>query len=243
MKNTIQNTLHVWHIPLTAQESMLGPLLSILTESEKKIAAQFKFEKHRRRYIVAHANLRIILADQLKIPLNELDIATQEKGKPYITDNPLFFNLSHSEDLAVLAVSWQGNVGIDIEYIKKDISTLEIAQRFFHPLEYDQLKNAIPEQQTEFFYRCWTGKEAFLKTTGLGVANYLQSFALDIQDPNITRLIYTSDELKEFEKWHVYIDKPSNDYLSTIVSTIEPLEHNPPLIYPQNLITGWEAHS
>ncbi|MBX9586653.1 MAG: 4'-phosphopantetheinyl transferase superfamily protein [Gammaproteobacteria bacterium] len=232
MNNTIHNPLQVWNIPLSVEESALEPMLKILTEEEKKNAAQFKFDKHRRRYIISHAVMRTILADQLQIPIEKLVISTLEKGKPFIPHNTLFFNLSHSEDLAVLAVSWQGNVGIDVEYMKNDLSTLDIGRRFFHPLEYDQLKNASPEQQHEFFYRCWTGKEAFLKTKGHGVANHLQSFALDFQDSKNTHIIFASDELKEFNDWHVYTYNPSDHFLSTIVSTTP---------QPDILIRSWNS--
>lgn len=219
MKNSIHNTLQVWNIPLLVEESALEPLLTKLTHEEINKAAQFKFEKHRRRYIVAHAAMRTLLADQLQIPTEELNISTQENGKPFIPNNTLFFNLSHSDELAVLAISREGHVGIDVEQLNKEISTLDIAQRFFHPLEYDQLHNAAPEKRLELFYRCWTGKEAFLKTKGLGVANYLKSFALDFQDSQKTCIIYTSNELKEFQNWHVDTYNPSPLFYSTVVSS------------------------
>lgn len=227
MKNTIHNTLQIWNIPLFLPDSLYEGYLEELTDNEKTRALQFRFDKHRRRYIVSHVAMRRILAQQLYIPKEEVQIHTQDRGKPYIPTNQIYFNLSHSEEMAVLAVSRISNVGIDIEYLNSNIDTLEIAKRFFHPLEYEQLKNINLESRKKYFYYCWTGKEAFLKTTGLGVSENLKSFSLHFLDPNNIHIIFSTKELSEFQLWSAHTYQPNDQYFSTVVST----KHHEKIIY------------
>lgn len=217
MNNTIQNTLHLWKIPLTVDESALEHLQSLLTNEEKKNAAQFKFEKHRHRYIASHAATRIILADQLQQPIEKLIISATENGKPYIPNNPIFFNLSHSGDLAYIAITNQGDVGIDVEKIKPTIDALEIAKRFFHPLELKQFNEIPQEKHKDFFYYCWTGKEAFVKTKGIGITSYLSDFALEFKNFPDIKVIETAIPLQEFKDWYVYTFSVNEDHVTTVV--------------------------
>lgn len=217
---TIDNALHIFIIPLSTPKADLKQLLSELSEEEQNIAMRFKFEKHRRRYIVSHAAMRHILAAQLKTPEHDLKIEINENKKPYIQNNPLYFNLSHSKEMALLALSYQGIVGIDVEFMNPVIDMMGIAERYFHPVEYDQLKRMPEENRDQYFYHCWTGKEAFLKAKGVGIANYLKMFALDIQDLKKLKIISTNKELEEFGKWSVHSFQPGDHYRATVVSAL-----------------------
>lgn len=89
-----------------------------------------------------------------------------EHGKPIIADFPKHFNLSHSGDYVVCAVS-DGEVGADIQ---KWVPCKErTAERFFAPEEWELLQRLSGEQRTEMFYRLWTRKEAYGKYTGMGI--------------------------------------------------------------------------
>lgn len=213
------NTLDIWTIPLNVPESELLQMFSVLNEEEKKSAMRFRFDKHRRRYIASHAAMRTILAKALSISAANLQFQTQKEGKPYLLDNPLYFNLSHSEELAMLVLSDQGEVGIDIEYLNFDIDTINIPKRFFHPLECEQLEQMPAEKRPLYFYYCWTGKEAYLKAKGVGIANHLQQFSLDFQNPANIKVRFTTQELEDFKNWTVYTFRPKNNYLSTVVSS------------------------
>src|SRR3990167_8349314 len=117
---TSNDTLQIWKIPLNISETELKGLFALLDEEEQKNALRFKFEKHRRRYTVSHAAMRKILADLLNIRIHDISIQLNQNGKPYISKNPLYFNLSHSEEMALFALSYQGEVGIDVEYVNRD---------------------------------------------------------------------------------------------------------------------------
>ena len=105
--------LDIWQFslstPCTSDE------LKILSEDERTRASRFYFERHQRRFSVARVRLRQILARYLKKAPAELEFHYESHGKPYLT-SPLQFNLSHSKDLALLAVCFDHPVGIDIEF-------------------------------------------------------------------------------------------------------------------------------
>jgi 4'-phosphopantetheinyl transferase len=215
-------TLHVWKIPLYIAESQLPQLLTLLNDEEKNTATRFRFDQHRRRYIASHAALRNILAQQLNTTACKIDIHIQENGKPYIPQTPIHFNLTHSKDLALLAISYQGDVGIDLEYLKQGTNFLGIAERFFHPLEVEQLKEMAPKSREKFFYFCWTGKEAYLKAKGVGIANHLKMFSLNFLDWQKLTVLSAEKDLEEFKDWFVYSYQPEERYVSTVVSSATP---------------------
>lgn len=105
------------------------------------------------------------LLTQLQAPLT-ISYRYSEHGKPEITDFPKHFNLSHSGDYVVCAVS-DREVGVDIQ---KWVPFQErTAERFFAPEEWKLLQSLPAKQHMEMFYRLWTRKEAYGKYTGLGL--------------------------------------------------------------------------
>jgi len=120
----------------------------------------------------------------------ELTIAHNENGKPFIPEHPeLFFNISHSENLAICAFS-NREIGVDVEKVTE--IDLAIAKRFFYGTEYrDIMASECPE---ETFFDYWVLKESYMKATGLGFklpldafriawADDIRVFANDIQRP------------------------------------------------------------
>ncbi|MCD7956929.1 MAG: 4'-phosphopantetheinyl transferase superfamily protein [Lachnospiraceae bacterium] len=112
-----------------------------------------------------------------KYGLNAVDtqICAGEYGKPYLPDYPeIHFSLSHSKEMA-LAVFSEMEIGCDIEYQKKPNEHL--ARRFYCPQEYAWMQEAADEEERKTrFYRLWTLKESFIKTTGMGLRLPLDSF-------------------------------------------------------------------
>jgi 4'-phosphopantetheinyl transferase len=119
-----------------------------LSPEERERAARFRFEEHRRRWIAAHVALREILSTYT----NDVQFVIGENGKPSLANGAVHFNLSHSGDLAVIAVS-DHEIGVDVEQIRDDFDYESIA----------------PAANRDEFYREWTRKEARLKARGLGL--------------------------------------------------------------------------
>jgi len=163
--------VHVWLIHTPVQD--------FLDVDEQVRAEKFISPLHRQRFKDAHNGLREILAKYVHQSPKEIIFTKTNSGKPLLKHFPeLHFNLSHSEDIALCAIS-KNPVGIDVEYLDKKINFLDIAQRFFNNTEYDILKAITDKEKLNLaFFKLWTQKEAYLKSQGKGV-----SAGLDIEIP------------------------------------------------------------
>jgi 4'-phosphopantetheinyl transferase len=173
---------HVWLVHAGAENLPLEQLHDSLAEDERQRAARFHFDKHRRLYIVAHAALRSILSAYLDIASNKIDFLSGTYGKPALAPTVgaagLEFNLSHSGELALVAVSHTFAVGIDVEHVRRNSDFAEIARRFFTPTEVATLFSLPEALQRLAFFKCWTSKEAFLKAKGTGLSGTLDEVAI-----------------------------------------------------------------
>ncbi len=175
--------LHLWQVPLGNL-----PLLAaadVLDEAEQRRAQGFKFAQDRDRFIAAHAALRHLLGHAAGVPAASLVIAARPDGKPHLPALAgLAFNLSHSEELALIGIARSASrsveIGVDVEHIRPlsqrsagpaAAEDLALAQRHFTPLEIDHLRAlAAGPRRTRAFFQCWTRKEACVKATGTGIA-------------------------------------------------------------------------
>ena len=167
--------IDIWQYPLNAEYLQAESLLS---EEEYIRANRFHFQKHQRRFTIAHSILRLILSRYTQIPPLELMFTTGLHGKPALTNDPkLEFNLSHSGDTALLAVGLEYPMGIDLEYIS-DRPYLGIGETLFSDNENLQLKNSPPSLQPLVFFNIWAQKEAFIKACGMGLSYPTQAFTV-----------------------------------------------------------------
>jgi 4'-phosphopantetheinyl transferase len=137
------------------------------------------------RFLNSRGLLREILARYLELQPEELDFSAGEHGKPFLSGNcsskgQLYFNLSHSENLFLLAIATDREVGIDLENIRNDSPFHEIARLAFSPREQEELFRLSAHLQRSAFYRCWTRKEAYLKACGMGFALCSNSFNVSL---------------------------------------------------------------
>lgn len=180
----LDDEIHIWFFKLAVLSPSLTRFESYLSEEELARANAFRFERDRQRYIVFHGAMREVLAGYLEISSPKaLYFLQREGGKPYLRG--IEFNLSHSQDDAVLAVSRYTRLGVDIESTQRKIDGIELAERFFHPEEAYHLKTLADLDRQKAFYQYWTAKEAFVKAIGEGVVFGLSSFCIDIHLPAI----------------------------------------------------------
>ena len=179
---------HVWRIPLDQSESV-DTHLPVLSEDEQERVRRFYFPQHGRRFAIAHSALRQILAAYDQVSPRALQFSTGEHGKPtllhggVIRPQNLHFNLSHSGDLALLAVARRGAVGVDVEQWRTNVQHLEIAERFFSPYEREALRSLSGEEAIlRGFFSTWSRKEAYLKATGHGIARGLHHFDVTMEN-------------------------------------------------------------
>src|SRR6266850_3503894 len=181
-----ENEVHIWLVQTNGESISLGDFKDLLSSVEQDRASKFKFETDRRRYITAHAALRSILSIYVNCPAREMQFASGPYGKPKLAPihdkKKLAFNLSHSHELALIAVTQGREIGVDVERVRADFAFDEVAQRFFTTREVAALHDLPIHLQREAFYKCWTSKEAFLKAKGTGLSGRLDEVEIVLTD-------------------------------------------------------------
>ena len=195
--------VHVWRIPLGLREDDFSDLRDLLADEERERAARFHFEKDARRFIIARGSVRTILAAYTHSQARDLHFFYSPQGKPSLAQgaSEVRLSVSHSGDLALLAVARSREVGVDIECVREDIETDKLAERFFSTRERESLRALPQEKRVAAFFRCWSCKEAFLKAQGVGLSRSLNSFDVDVNVGHPARLLATRPDPTEAGRW------------------------------------------
>lgn len=144
--------------------------IALLPADERWRAGEIVVPAVRRRFVRARAAMRRVLGRRLGVAPHALAFSYGANGKPSLAEHPaLHFNLSHSGELAVLALSEDGEVGVDLESVRHRSQVLPVALRFFADDEAAAVAQAEGAAQVAIFLRTWTRKEAVLKATGRGM--------------------------------------------------------------------------
>jgi len=196
--------VHVWPIKLEASAAQFSSLSRLLSEDEKRRAESFKFERHSRAFVISRGFLRLILADYLRQSPESIAFTYGLKGKPGLTPSSIKFNLSHSEDMALLALTSGVEIGVDLEKIRPMNDLDNIARRFFSEQECHDLMNLTPSSRNHAFFNCWTRKEAFLKATGDGLSAPLDQFQVTLLPNQEARLVHVCQNVDEARTWTIH---------------------------------------
>jgi 4'-phosphopantetheinyl transferase len=164
----------LWRVPLdTVDAEGVARLRRLLAGEEEERAVGFYFERDRRRFVVARGALRQTLSGYLGVPPREIAFSYNVNGKPRLADESagrgLAFNVAHSDELALLAITRTGEVGVDVEHVRDLPDWEAIAAAFFSPAEQERLRACPAEDRRREFFRAWTRQEALLKATGIGL--------------------------------------------------------------------------
>jgi 4'-phosphopantetheinyl transferase len=159
--------IDIWTFPLDA--SLWEAVELPISAGERARGRRFRFPVHQRRFLAARSGVRLILSRYTGISADRLRFENGPAGKPELVGVALSFNLSHSDELAALAVARDGLIGIDIERTGRHDDLLDIARRFFAPGEVELLVRLSAGALQKAFYRIWTCHEALLKAVGRGL--------------------------------------------------------------------------
>lgn len=161
--------VHVWLIRVDLPAAELDGLAAVLDPDERGRAARLALEGHRRRFIAAHGVARVIIGHRLGVPPEAIGWRRGRHGKPELTGTPgtVRVNLSHSGDLAVLAVTDGRPCGVDLQRLPDATQAVRLARRFFPAEETRAVTSpASDAERVRRFGLLWTRKEACLKVTG-----------------------------------------------------------------------------
>jgi 4'-phosphopantetheinyl transferase len=165
LKRELGSSIHIWSFLHKSTKVGSKELLDLV---ERTRASNFVFQKDRDRFIRDRVNLKKILSQYTgSYPLDVI-VSYRLKGKPYLKNSEIKFNLSHSKDLSVYAIS-KTEIGVDIEKIREIPHFEGIMKRFFTEEEADQVNNMEELGRSEVFLKIWTQKEAIGKMLGFGL--------------------------------------------------------------------------
>lgn len=198
------NRIDVWRVCLDAP-SRVDSEPRVLSNEEIVRAERFLFEKDRIRFTRCRLALREMLARYLTMPAAGIRFHYLTGGKPQLAaeQNPrsLRFNVSHSANMALIAVGSEHLLGVDIEIIRREVDTTALAERFFSVSERAGLR-ALPDHlRVPGFFACWTRKEAFLKATGDGLSFPLADFSVTTHPELDPALEEIRGDAKARENW------------------------------------------
>jgi len=214
--------VHVWAAELDLAREGLNRLRERLSSVELQQAARFHFDEHRNRFVASHGMLRAILSRYLETESGKtLEFKSGPYGKPALTGPParsgLQFNLTHSQDLMLLAVTRAGAVGIDVERIRAMKDAAELVERFFSPREIAAFRKLPAAQQPEAFFNLWTRKEAWLKATGEGIGLLLDRVEVSFEPDAEGRLLRVPRGYESPTRWTLRDISPARGYAAAVV--------------------------
>jgi 4'-phosphopantetheinyl transferase len=216
--NLSSNAVHVWRASLEQPALPIQQLAQTLSEDEQLRAKRFYFERDRKHFIVGRGMLRTILGHYANTEPNQLQFSYGSRGKPALvstdTDSMLQFNLSHSNGLALYAVTRDRQIGIDLEYIRPISDIEQLSKRFFSPREYSVICSLPKSEQQVTFFKIWTCKEAYLKATGEGLAQ-LQQVEVSLTDGETCQLNIHRDS-QGATYWSLQMLAPATDYVAAL---------------------------
>ncbi|MBO0766892.1 MAG: 4'-phosphopantetheinyl transferase superfamily protein [Hyphomicrobiaceae bacterium] len=195
--------VHVWRARLDWPDASAVALEPILSGDERERIARLHFQRDRRRSLISRGLLRTLLGRYLDMPPEALAFGYSPYGKPALAvpDTPLRFNVSHSGELLLIAVTLERALGVDVEEIRRDMEVLEIAARFFSPSERDRLASVPEVLRHDAFFDCWTRKEAYIKAKGDGLSLPLDQFDVAFGPGLPARLLATRPDQAEARRW------------------------------------------
>jgi 4'-phosphopantetheinyl transferase len=223
--------VHVWRASLDQSADMIAKLTPLLSQDEYRRAERFHRQIDRRRFIAGRGILRKIISAYLAPAPDDLRFVYNEYGKPDLSADQnrgaLSFNLSHSNGMALYAVAQRRRVGVDIEHIREDFATLEVAERFFSKDEFETLKAAPIDRRVEAFFNCWSRKESYIKAIGMGVSYPLDGFTVSLAPDVAPALLKVDADATEAARWKMYALDAGEGYAAALIV------ENPPVALRQ----------
>jgi 4'-phosphopantetheinyl transferase len=215
------NEIHVWKSELNDTDELLNYYCSLLSEDEIERSGKFKFTKHRNFYITGRAKLRQLISQYISIKPSKIKFTYNKYGKPYLHENSLKFNISHSGNKVLFSFNTENEIGADIELINKNLEIYRLVNRFFSLKEANTIVALDPENAHDYFFRCWTRKEAFIKAHGQGLSLPLDQFQVSILQDNDVEIEKIKWNPTSIHTWQLYSFAYSCDSVCAVALNTE----------------------
>jgi len=235
----LDNEVHIWRVSLNQSSERTAFSFEVLSPDERAKAARFHFDKDRNQFVQARAALRFILSEYLDADPRTLEFSYGPQGKPCLvsevrecgtgvspvnhaqdaraTNKSLRFNLSRRDGLALIAVTRDREIGVDVELVRADLSFFQIADVSFSSTEVATLRNLPESARVKGFYNCWTRKEAYVKAHGAGLSFPLKQFDVSLTPGDPSQLLQIHDDLDRIDRWTMREIPVAENYVAALV--------------------------
>ncbi|MBC6903984.1 4-phosphopantetheinyl transferase [Saccharophagus sp. K07] len=218
-------SVHIWLVdPTTITDpSLLAHYHQLMTADEHTKWERYRFDKDKHQHLVTRALIRHTLSlYQPSVAPADWRFEKNQHGKPSIVnplEKPLFFNLSHTQKLATIAVTHSALVGVDVERIKTVDQVRGLAERCFTEEENAYIFRGDADAVLWRFFKLWTLKEAYLKALGCGMSLSLQALSFS---PKSTPIQVRFDESHDdnAEHWTFRTWQATTEHLLSLAINI-----------------------
>lgn len=188
----LPDTVHVWSIDTVARPPTVAHLATLLDDDERRRADAVLCADDRRRFLVTHGAVRILIGLHLGAPPDQIRWQYGPHGKPELAGawTGVRVSLSHSGDRALLALADRCAVGVDLEVLPRDRAAVRLATRFFPDAEARFVAAGRHGEKADRFARLWVRKEACVKAAG---ARLVQGLPLPVHGSEIVALGSAAD--------------------------------------------------
>jgi len=208
------DVIHVWRIRLNLP--VAGR--SSLSEDELRRAGRLRDEVKRAQFIAGRSAMRTRLGEYTGTRPRELQLDHGPHGKPFLPNNALQFNFSNSGGMALLAVSSNREVGIDIEYRDRKISVDSLATHIFTAGELTIFRRLPESERHAALLAAWTRKEAYIKALGRGFSLPLKSFPVAVPADDEPAVLELCDSGNTPGNWKFVPLTAHPDYIATLTA-------------------------
>ncbi len=198
--------VHVWTFALADAPD----LTALLSPDERTRAGRYLHADARRQFTAARGGLRLLLSRYLGTPPERITFTATGNGKPATAG--VSFNVSHSHEVALIAVACGIELGVDVECVRPRESWPDMARRFFTPGEAARCVDLLS------FYHTWVRKEAFLKALGLGLSHGLERFAVSVPPDDPARILYIDGDEAAARRWTLAELSPADGYVGALAA-------------------------
>lgn len=219
------NEIHLWITKpeeLIGNDELLASYSTLLTQTELTKQQRYKFAKDRHDALITRAFIRDLLSYYADIAPQDWQFEKGGKDKPEVINCalPLRFNISHTKNLIICAVTLENDIGCDVENTGRSNNVSAIAERYFSSIETNELFSLPEAQQPNRFFDYWTLKESYIKAWGLGLAIPLSDFSFNINSATINHndlftikhdisLSFAEHRVDEPEVWRSWLVYPT----------------------------------
>ena len=197
--------VHVWYVvPERASTLELQRYDGLLSLEERERNLRFASVDARNRDLVSRALVRTTLSRYTDIDARTWSFRKGQYGRPELAGPvghpPLRFSLSHAVGLVALAITREADVGLDVEHRNSRAFDINLARKYFASAEVADLESLPADEQPGAFLEYWTLKEAYLKATGAGLSQALDSFAMRRTRPPTMQ--FAGPQEGDASEWH-----------------------------------------